>query len=480
MSVDYDLVIIGSSLAGIQAAIAAASLKARVALVEQQVSPATPPESVRDRALIDLGHKFESLQRIQHLSLWQMASPGGAAVQWNGVQQWTGAIAANVEASRSLVALATLGIDVIPSSGEFCRKPFPGFTVDGRLLQARAYLITTGSRALVPAINGLQATGYLTPETVLQANLQTINRLVVIGGGVEAIAIAQALNRLGLRITVIVQGSHILTDADPEAAHLVQAQLEAEGIQILTHAEVSQVRSIQGKKWVQIGNQAIEADDILVAVGHSPNVESLNLDAVKVQWSCQGIPHNDKLQTTNPRIYACEGRIGNHCHAHVAAYEAGVATKNALFLPIFKATDRRIPRVVFSQPEIAWIGLTEPQAVQQHGKQVQILQRSFNTLTRAQIRSDLTGFCKLIVHRNGRLLGAHLVGAQSSEWVSAIAIAVQQNFKIQSLARLTLPSPTLSEIIQQTATDWQHLRLKQNHRLQDGLDWFFDLRRQLD
>jgi pyruvate/2-oxoglutarate dehydrogenase complex dihydrolipoamide dehydrogenase (E3) component len=218
-------------------------------------------------------------------------------------------------------------------------------------------------------------------------------------------------------------------------------------------------------------------DELVVAMGQSPRVDSLNLEAVGVKWDQHGISHNPKLQTTNPKIYVCEGRLGTECYSHIARYEAAIAVKNALFFPRWVVSYRDLPWLVPTQPEVAWIGLTEAQAVTQYGKQVQVLRRSFNTLPKAQLRDDLTGLCKLVVHRNGRILGAHLLGEQASEWMGAIALAMQHNLKIQDLTHLVLPSPTWAEILPEIAKDWQMQRLAQKPWLQDLYDSFFDFRR---
>lgn len=478
MSVDYDLVVIGNSAAGIEAAIAAARLKARVALVVQSLSPAHFSEAAC-HSLLHIGHSREQLRRLQNFPLWSAPESLSGPVQWEQVQHWMDLAATHLETAHTGAVLASLGVDVISEQGEFCRKPSPGLRVGGRFLSARSYLLALGTRPLVPDIEGLQSTGYLTVETLPQqlSRLQDGQHLAVIGQGGEAIALAQALNRLNFSITLLVAAPRILPDADIEVSRWLQAQLEVEGVRILTEVEVTQIRPIQGKKWIQVDGQGLEVDELILAVGEAPRVESLNLEAVKVKWDGQGIWHNAKLQTTNPKIYVCEGRLRDACYSHLARYEAAIALKNALFFPRFTASYQHIPLPIYTQPEVAWIGLTEAQAVSQFGKRVQVLRRSFNTLPKAQLRDDLTGFCKLIVHRDGRLLGAHLLGEQASEWIGTIALAVQQNLTIQDLSGLVLPSPTWSEVVQSAAMDWQTRRLEQRHWLQNLYDSFFDFRR---
>ncbi len=478
MSVDYDLVVIGNSPAGIEAAIAAARLKARVALVSHSLSPAHFSEAAY-HSLLQVGHSQEQWQRLQHSPLWAAPEFSSGPVQWESVQRWIELAAAHLETPHTGAVLASLGIDVICEQGEFCRKPAPGLMVGGRFLSSCSYLLAMATRPFIPNIEGLQRTGYLTVETLPQQlpHLQEGQHLAVIGQGSEAIALAQALNRLNFSVTLVAAAPRILPDADLEVSRWLQAQLEVEGVRILTDVEITQVRSIQGKKWLQVGSQGMEVDELILAVGQAPRAESWNLEAVKVKWDGRGIWHNAKLQTTNPKIYVCEGRLGDTCYSQVARYEATIALQNALFFPRLKASYRHIPLTVYTQPEAVWMGLTEAQAISQFGKQVQVLRRSFNTLPKAQLQDNLTGFCKLIVHRHGRLLGAHLLGDQASEWSSAIALAMQQNLTIPALSRLVLPSPTWSEVIQNVAMDWHTQQLEQKPWLQNLYDHFFDVRR---
>ncbi|HAG85502.1 MAG TPA: mercuric reductase, partial [Cyanobacteria bacterium UBA12227] len=300
---------------------------------------------------------------------------------------------------------------------------------------------------------------------------------IIIGGSPVGVELAQTLARLDCEVTLVVSEPHILFTEDSEASRLVQAQLEAEGIRVLTQSPVTQVREIEGKKWVQAGNRAIEADEILLATGFQPNIESLNLAGVGVKFSQQGLELNEKLQTTNPRIYGCGGLAGDDPFVHIAQYEASIALKNALFLPLFKVNYDGIPRTIFTEPQLAQVGLTEAQARRRFGKTVWVVRQYFKTLDKAQILGETTGFCKVIVRQNGEILGATIVGTEASELIGAIALLIRQKIKLGVIADLPYTSPTLSEIIQKTALEWQRQRFSRNKTLQNVLEGFFNLRR---
>ncbi len=461
MPVDYDLVVIGNTPAGIHAAVSAAQLNARVAIVEQ----ATHPDStIVRRTFAEIGDISQRLDRANQLSFYA-SEMVPEAPQLTEVKKWADAIAASLQELESPAVLASLGIEFIASIGEFCRKPFSGFVVNGRVLRSRAFLIATAQIPLIPKIEGLQTTDYLTPETLGQ---MIPSKLVIIGDDEIGIELAQTLTQLGSHVTLIVSRG-MLETADREVAFLIQSQLEAEGIRVLTHTHVTQVRTIQSKKWVQAGDEAIETDEILLAAGSQPNLEFLNLEAMGVSFP---VRVNTKLQTLNNRIYVCGSRI----HP-IAQKEANIALKNALFFPLFKINDGQISQVVFTNPQLTWVGLTESQAIRVYRKDVVVVRQFFKPLAKAHIQNKLTGIFKIITRRNGEILGAHIVGTDASELIGTIALAMNQKLKIQSFRDLAIPSPTFSEILMRVAIAWDSQRLKHNTRLQDFLEEFFRWRR---
>jgi pyruvate/2-oxoglutarate dehydrogenase complex dihydrolipoamide dehydrogenase (E3) component len=480
MAVDYDLVILGGGSAARSAAIAASRLKARVALIEPEADSAQLTYYFH-HSLLQAGRVANQIRQAERFGLHPGLEP---AIDLQDLRQRADALAQMQTEARSLSVLEALGVDVIVGQGEFFRRPHLGVAVKGRELRSRTYLIATGSRSTLPEIDGLQAAsqgtaariGYLTLEALARSTITTLpDHLVILGGEPSSIELAQTFARLGSRVTLIVRTRRLLPLEDAEAAFLIQAHLEAEGMGVLTETSVSQVKEIEGQQWLQAGNQAFTADGILVAIGRQPQLESLNLEAAGVKWHSWGIPVNARLQTTNPRIYACGEALGGYSLPHLAEAEAEIALKNALFYPIAKIDYSKIPWAMLTQPELARVGLTEAQAKQHYGNDVLVLRQFCKTLTQAQLQGESTGFCKLIVRRNGQILGAHLVGAEASEIIGAIALALQQNLSIQSLAQMGAIAPTWSEILQQTAAQWQHLR--RSSLQADLLEGWFNLRR---
>ena len=499
MAVEYDLIVVGDTRAGIYAAVAATLLNARVALIAQQ--PANKhshgiysrtlmqtaagtrgqggagEEDTGTRGRVDAGriaeHNNSPSRRVSpspRQSRRDFSSSPSLGIEWAEEVIWT------LAEQDSPAVLASLGVDVITGAGEFSRDV--AFLVNNRRLLARAYLIATGTRPVIPDIDGLPNAGYITPTEIWQPErLESLpKRLAVIGGTPMGTELAQSLARMGREVTLVVGSTQVLPPEDSETSRLVRAQLEAEGVRVLTETPVTEIKQIQESKWVQAGSRAIESDEIILAAGTEPEIEGLNLEAVGVRFWARGIKLNQKLQTTNPRIYACGGVAGGYPFDHIAQYEAGIALKNALFLPLFKVNYRSIPWAIFTEPQLARVGLTEVQARRRYSD-ILIVRQEFKSIAQALVLGEMTGFCKFVVRRNGEILGVHIVGPEASELMGEIALAMRNKIKMDAIANLPHPSLTLSEITQKTAIEWQRQRLHRNQTLKKFLDSFFNLRR---
>ncbi len=492
MTTDYDVVIIGGSLAGRYAALTATQLKAKVALVEPSANGSlhcikAPYELIYYQALNEIGKLSQKLGEPGQFGLHALCSDQtkkcSISVDTPHAILYANAVVSNLQEQHSLALLAAKGVDVIVGSGQFQSSPHLAFAINHssvlRLIRARTYLLATSVR-VKPKIEGLQETGFLTLTDIWQSLSlpKPPQNWVIIGGIPQSIELAQILVRLGYSVTLIVDCPYLLSHVDPEIAHLLCSQLEAEGVRVLTETQITQVRLIEDKKWLQAGDQAIETDEIVVATGQQPNIESLNLAAVGVKWHQHRLLVNDKLQTTNHRIYACGDVIGGYNFPNIANYEARIALQNALFFPRLKVNYHHIPWAILTHPMLAQVGLTEAQAKRRYSHdEILVLQQYFKTLAAAQLTNETTGICKLIVLRNGEILGASVLGAEARELINIIALAIAQKIQVKHLANLSSIYPSFSEIIQQTARDWSQQTLSRNLPLQDFLESFFHFRR---
>ena len=472
MAVDYDIVIIGGGSGGLVIASAAAQLKAKVALVEKDRlgGDCLWYGCVPSKSLIHAARVAHEVKNGSRFGIYTN-TPKINFAEANG---HVAKVIKAIEPHDSPERFRGLGVEVIFGSGQFTDRET--FEVNGRQLKARAFVISTGSRAAIPPVPGLKEAGYLTNEEVFSLQ-ERPNSLAVIGAGPIGCELGQSFYRLGSEVTIIASRDQIMPKEDPEAAAVVQQEMEAEGISILTKARVKSVEVVNGKKVVQAGEHEVAVDEILVSAGRSPNVDSLNLEAAGVEYDKKGIKVNEKLQTTNPRIYGCGDVIGGYQFTHVAGYEAVVALTNALFFPFSKIKYEVIPWATFTDPELARVGMDEKQARERYGDDVCVLKQDFAGVDRAQAEAATAGFAKIITRNNGQILGAHIVGPSAGELIHEIVLAMSNKLKVSALTGIHV-YPTLSEINSKAALLLKKQQFAENEGLQNFLTKFFDFRRQ--
>ncbi|MGK7877431.1 MAG: NAD(P)/FAD-dependent oxidoreductase [Xenococcaceae cyanobacterium] len=474
MAVDYDVVIIGGGSGGLVVASAAAQLKAKVALVEKDRlgGDCLWYGCVPSKSLI---HAARIAYEVKHSSRFGIYTnpPEIKFAEANGHVE---KVIATIQPHDSPERFEGLGVEVIFGSGKFIDKQT--FEVNGRQLKARAFVVSTGSRPAIPPVPGLKEAGYLTNEQVFSLK-ERPDSLAVIGAGPIGCELGQSFHRLGAEVTLVASRDQLMPKEDPEAAKVVEKQFESEGIRILKKARAERVEVIDGKKCLWAGGEKIVVDEILVSAGRTPNLDSLNLEAAGVEYDKKGIKVNQKLQTTNGRIYGCGDVIGGYQFTHVAGYEAGVVIQNALFFPTKKADYRVIPWATFTEPELARVGLTEKQARDRYGDDIYVLKQDFAGVDRAQAEAAASGFAKIITRNNGEILGAHLVGPSAGELIHEIVLAMSNKLKVSALTGMIHIYPTLAEVNSKAALGLTKQKYAKNQGLQNFLTKFFNFRRSL-
>ncbi|NEQ44208.1 MAG: FAD-dependent oxidoreductase [Leptolyngbya sp. SIOISBB] len=476
MAVDYDLVIIGGGSAGLVAASAGAQLNAKVALIEKEPrlgGDCLHYGCVPSKSLI---HAARVAHDVRNAAIYGIE----ATIHDIRLREALGhvhRVIDTIQVHDSTERFESLGVEVIYGEGQFTDRQT--FEVNGRQLKARAYLIATGGRPGLPPINGLKEAGYLTNVNVFNIE-QRPNALAVIGAGPIGCELGQAFARLGSQVTMIASRNHILPKEEPDAAQVVQAQMESEGIRVLTETRAQEVLVENGQKVIvtKTGDRIV-VDEILVAAGRVPNVETLNLQAAGVDVGKEGILVNAKLQTTNPKIYAAGDVIGGYQFTHVAGYEGAVAMQNALVFPTKKADYRVIPWATFTEPELARVGLTEEQARKRYGDDLMVLRHDFDHVDRALAEGAGIGFAKFIIRKNGEILGAHIVGPAAGELIHEVVLAMSYKLKVGALKSIIHVYPTLAEINSKTALQLTKQTYASNTGLQNILRRFFNFRRSL-
>jgi pyruvate/2-oxoglutarate dehydrogenase complex dihydrolipoamide dehydrogenase (E3) component len=461
-NIDYDIVILGDTIAAYQAALNATGLNAKVALIVS--------DNFSDNyyfhhqyVLSEISKITQQYRNLENLGIDETnINLNTISLNWKKALFYAISVSKNLTQINSLPNLAAQGVDIIVGNGQFQSSPL-SFIVNERRLYSRTYLLANGSRPLIPNIPGLDTIEYLTLTNIWDYLEKTTlpKNWVILGGIPQSIEIAQILAQFGCHITLIVKKSSIIPRLDPEINQLLIAQLEVNGVRVLTQTKVTQVRHINNQKWVQAGNQAMETEEIFIATGQQPNLEYLNLSAVGIKYHQHRLVTNEKLQTTNHRIYACGDVIGGYNIQNLSNYEANIAIKNALFFPRVKVNYQSVPWGVYTYPRVAQIGLTEIQAKSQYSQnQVLVFKQYFKTATSAQVQGQITGICKLIVFKNGKILGCSILGIAAAELINIISLAITQNIKIQHLAKLSPIYPSLSEILIETAREWHRELIK--------------------
>jgi pyruvate/2-oxoglutarate dehydrogenase complex dihydrolipoamide dehydrogenase (E3) component len=280
--------------------------------------------------------------------------------------------------------------------------------------------------------------------------------LVVIGGGPVGVELGQAFERLGTKVTIIQGPDRILPKEDPEVSTTLTGVLKAEGITIITNARFIKAERNGERKVVtaQQGDKLLmfEADEILLAAGRRPNVDSLDLEAANVKYDSKGIKVNETLQTSVSNIFAIGDVIGGYLFTHMAAYQAGVAVRNALIPIGRKKVDYRVvPWCTFTDPEVAHVGLTPDEAKKEYDP-VRVVKFPYAEIDRAQTVAETVGFIKLVLGgKKEKIVGAHMIGVYSGELLGEMALAMQHNLSLGNILDTIHAYPTLNTGIQQAA-----------------------------
>ena len=305
----------------------------------------------------------------------------------------------------------------------------------------------------MPPIPGLKDVAYLTNENVFE-NTVLPAHLIVIGAGPIGCEMAQAHRRLGARVTLL-DAARMMPNDDVEAVGVVRSRFSAEGIDLREGVKIARVeKNAEGVAVVLSGadgEMVISGSHLLVAAGRKPNVEDLGLEAAGVEFTPKGIKVDARLRSTNGNVYAAGDVAGGLQFTHLAGYHAGIIIRNILFRMPAKAQPSAMPWVTYTDPELAHVGLNEAKARAEHGNAVSVVRAEFSGNDRAQAEAETDGFCKVVLGRGGKILGATIVGAHAGELILPWVLAISQGLKIGAMANVIAPYPTLSEISKRAA-----------------------------
>jgi pyruvate/2-oxoglutarate dehydrogenase complex dihydrolipoamide dehydrogenase (E3) component len=456
----YNLVVLGAGTAGLVSAAGAASLGAKVALIEKHLlgGDCLNYGCVPSKAVIRAARVAET---VREAAAYGVHIEGGFRVNFQEAMERMRRLRAGISEHDSARRFRDLGVDVFLGEGRFAGRS--AVEVEGQRLEFTRAIIATGARAARPSFPGLAEAGFLTNETVFSLT-ELPRRLCVIGAGPIGCEMAQAFRRLGSEVCVITHGANILPKEDPDASAIVQRKFEQEGIRLVLGARILKVETVDGTKFVVFEQNGREehtaSDQILVAIGRSPNVEGLNLEAAGVAYDKKGVTVDDRLRTTNPRIYAAGDICSRFKFTHAADAMARLALRNALFFGRSKASSLVIPWCTFTDPEVAHVGLYEEEA-RKRGHPVVTHTVNMGEVDRAILDGATDGFARVHVDaRSGHILGATLVSEHAGESISEFVLAMTQGVPLSAFSSTIHPYPTQAEAIKRLGDLSMRARLK--------------------
>ena len=438
----YHLCVIGAGPAGLVTAIAAAGLGAKVALIERHAmgGDCLNVGCVPSKALLEFTHIHRGPDNFQ------------------GAFQWLRKVRAEIAEHDSVERYTAAGVDVFLGAATF--RDAKTVQVDGLDIAARRFVIATGARAGLPPVPGLVDSDPLTNETVFDLERQP-DRLAIIGAGPIGCELALVFARLGTQVHLIEIAPRIMQTEHEDASALVMQSLEQAGVRLHLEAEIKNVsREIDGELKIALRSAVIRADHLLVAAGRRTNTENLNLEAAGVELTRRGlIAVDDKLRTTNSRIFAA----GDVCSAlqftHHADAHARIVVQNALFLPTGTTKKLIVPHCTYTDPEVAQVGQLA-NGLTTEGVAFDTWRISFSELDRGRAEGDETGFAEVLTAKGGgRILGATVVGHDAGEQIAPICLAMNNRISLGRLSGTLLPYPTRAEYLRRLSDQFNRTRL---------------------
>ncbi len=442
----YDLVVIGGGTAGLVAAVGAVGTGARVLLAEEHRTGGDClwTGCVPSKTLIAAARRAHDLRTADEVGL----APVEPAVDLARVMDRVQEAIATIEPHDSPGRLQREGVEVARARARFVA---PGrVDVGGRTVTFRTALVATGSRPSVPPIDGLADVDVLTSDDVW--DLRTLpDRLVVLGAGPIGVELGQAFARLGSHVTVVEMALRVLPTVDADAAAVVADRLAAEGVDVRVGTRA--VRAEPGLLVVRGADERglpttdeISFDRLLVATGRRPRTEDLGLDAVGVEVDRDGhVVVDDTMATTGDHVWAAGDVTGTMPFTHVASNQAGLVVTNALFKLRREFHPERMPWTIFTDPEVAHVGMTEAEARSEWGDRAVVRRHDFANVDRAVTGAVTTGFAKLVATPRGKLVGATIVGESAGEAIAEQVAWLSSGASLTTMAGATHAYPTMAE-----------------------------------
>ncbi len=457
----YNIVVIGAGTAGLVTAAGAAGLGARVALVERRLmgGDCLNAGCVPSKGIIRAAravHDARAAASFGASGTEKITADFGVAMERMRRIRADISVHDSVERFRK-----ELGVDVFFGHASFTGRD--AVDVGGRRLRFRKAAICTGGRASPPLIPGIEDAGYLTNETVFSLT-ELPSRLAVIGGGPVGCELSQAFARFGSEVTTLETAGRLMEREDSDAADIVKNAIARDGVRLALNAKIINVRKRGREKVISAeidGNTSeLVVDEILAGTGRMPNVEGLKLEAAGVEYnSRQGVIVNDLLQTTNHNIYAAGDICFPYKFTHTADALARIVIANSLFMSRQKTSDLVISWCIFTDPELAHVGMSKKEA-EAKGFEVSTLTVPLGSVDRALLDGESDGFARVHLRKgNDRILGATIVARHAGEMINELSLAITAGLGLSAIGGTIHPYPTQAEAIKRLADVHNRTRL---------------------
>ncbi|MBZ9798819.1 mercuric reductase [Mesorhizobium sp. ES1-4] len=454
----YNLVVIGAGPAGLTAARDAASLGAKVALIERGLigGACINVGCIPSKSIIRTARLYADMRDAEGLG---GDPPDHLRVDFQRAMTRMRQIRQRISRADSAASLVSEGIDLYFGEARFAGHDT--ITVAETTLHFKKALIATGARPALPAIPGLVEAGYLSNETMFDLT-ECPPRLLVIGGGPLGCETAQAFCLLGAKVILAQSDPMFLPGEERDAAQILSDALAREGVEVRLNTEVVAVRGKGANKLADLRRDGdtttISVDEIITGVGRSPNVEGLGLEEADVAYDANGIKVDDYLRTSNPQIYAAGDVCLEYKFTHTAEATARIVVRNALFRGRERLSELVVPWCTYTDPEIAHVGLY-PLEARRNGIPVKTYTVLMHDVPRAVMDGEEEGFVKIHVREGSdRILGATVVASHAGEMINAVTLAIRSGMGLHALADVIHPSPTQAQGIKMAGDAYRRTR----------------------
>ena len=473
---DYDLAIIGGGAAGLTAASGAARLDAKTLLIEKEDrlgGDCLHYGCVPSKTLI---HSARALHIIKNSQKYGLPRVEPGPVDFSLVRQRILDVISVIQKHDSEERFCQLGAKVEFGSARFVDEH--SVKINNQRVSAAKWLIASGSSPAVPAIPGLNKTPYITNKEIFYLD-RLPGSMIILGGGSVAVEMAQAMGRLGVRVSVIQRSRQVLSKEDEDMADELLGILKEEGIDFYLGAAVQGVQEKGGQKEVVIkqfagSEKKLSAECILVALGRTPNTDGLDLENAGVEFESKGIGVDVRLRTSRKHIFAAGDITGDYQFTHAAGYEGGIVLANAVFRLPRKVDYTFLPWCTYTDPELASVGMNEKRAALA-GVDYTVWTEEFAGNDRSLAMGNTSGKIKMILDNKEKIIGVQILGPGAGELINEWVAVLSGKIKLSTLASAVHPYPTLGEINKRVAGSYLAPKIF-SKRIKKGLKFFFSLK----